>query len=172
MSAAVQNLGQLLSNREVHGVDCSQSLFYFVPQEKGLIRRPCWGWKNMGELDLHYKNWPPRTKRHWNGWGHMPRVQEQLTELIFVHFSGRGDCFSEGHLSVLKICCKTHQATLPLYIDMYKFWAFPSINHKIMWNYSFLITSIQWLVYYSAWSKKEKKIWLCLWAYDIPLFSD
>ena len=33
--------------------DRSQSLFYFVPQDKGLIRRPCSAWKNMGELDLH-----------------------------------------------------------------------------------------------------------------------
>ena len=29
-------------------LDRSQSLFYFVPQEKGLI----WGWKNMGESIL------------------------------------------------------------------------------------------------------------------------
>ena len=28
----------------------SQPLFYFVPQEKGLIRRPPWRWKNMGDL--------------------------------------------------------------------------------------------------------------------------
>ena len=34
-------------------LDRSQSLFYFVPQEKGLIRRPCWGWKNMGESIFH-----------------------------------------------------------------------------------------------------------------------
>ena len=34
-------------------LDRSQSLFYFVPQEKRLIRRPCWGWKNMGESIFH-----------------------------------------------------------------------------------------------------------------------
>ena len=88
-----------------------------------------WGWTNLGELNFHYENGPPHSGIHLNGYQHMPRVQEQLTELIFVHFSGRGDCFSEGHLSVLKICCKTHQATLPLYIDMYQFGAFPGINH-------------------------------------------
>ena len=96
------------------GLDRSQSLFYFVPQEKGLIWRPCWGWKNMGESNFHYKNGPPQTKMHSNVWEHMPRVQEHLAELIFVHFSGRGNWFSEGHLSVWTSCCKMHQAALPI----------------------------------------------------------
>ena len=31
-------------------LDCSRPLFYFVPQEKGLIRQPpSWAWKIMGE---------------------------------------------------------------------------------------------------------------------------
>ena len=34
----------------------SQSLFYSVPQEKR--RRPCWGWKNMGESILHWEVGP------------------------------------------------------------------------------------------------------------------
>ena len=34
----------------IHVIDTSQTLFYFVPQEKGLIRRPpSWAWKIMGE---------------------------------------------------------------------------------------------------------------------------
>ena len=27
----------------------SQPLFYFIPLEMGLIRRPPWGWKNLGD---------------------------------------------------------------------------------------------------------------------------
>ena len=45
------------------GVDRSQSLFYFVPQEKRLIWRPCWGWKNMGESFFHQKNGPTGMKK-------------------------------------------------------------------------------------------------------------
>ena len=44
-------------------VDRSQSLFYFVPQEKRLIWRPCWGWKNMGESFFHRKNGPTGMKK-------------------------------------------------------------------------------------------------------------
>ena len=78
----------------------------------------------------------------------MPRVQEHLTELSFLHFSGRGNWFSEGHLSVWTSCCKMHQAALPIYRDTYDFRAFPGINHKTMWNVSFLISSIHQLTYY------------------------
>ena len=153
-------------------LDRSQSLFYFVPQEKGLIWRPCWGWKNMGESNFHYKNGPPQTKMHSNVWEHMPRVQEHLTELIFVHFSGRGNWFSKGYLSVWTICCKMDKAALPIYRDTYEFRAFPGINHKTMWNESFLISSIQQLTYYPATSTYEENLWLSLWAYHITLFSD
>ena len=58
-----------------------------------------WGWKNLGELNLHYENGPPHSGIHLNGYQHMPRVQEQLTELIFVHFSGRSTHSSKGHLT-------------------------------------------------------------------------
>ena len=44
-------------------LDRSQSLFYFVPQEKRLIWRPCWGWKNMGESFFHQKNGPTGMKK-------------------------------------------------------------------------------------------------------------
>ena len=72
-------------------------------QEKGVIWRPCWGWKNMGGSNFCYGSGPLQTQMHPNGWEHMPRIQEQLTELIFVDFSGRGSWFSEGYLSVWRI---------------------------------------------------------------------
>ena len=59
-----------------------------------------WGGTNLGELNFHYENGPPQCPHsgiHLNGYQHMPRVQEQLTELIFVHFSGNSTYFSEGH---------------------------------------------------------------------------
>ena len=34
-------------------LDRSQPLFYFAPQEKGLIRRPPWTWKNIKESIFH-----------------------------------------------------------------------------------------------------------------------
>ena len=57
--------------------------------------------KNLGELNFQYANGSPRTKMHLNPCQNMPRVQEHLTELSFLHFSGRGNWFSEGHLSDL-----------------------------------------------------------------------
>ena len=107
-------------------------------QEKGLIWWPCWGWKNMGESNFHYENGPPQTKMHSNVWKQMPRVQEHLAELIFVHFSGRGNWYSKGHLSVWTTCCKMYKAALPIYRNTYAFRAFPGINHKTIWNESFL----------------------------------
>ena len=153
-------------------VDRSQSLFYFVPQEKGLIWRPCWGWKSMGESNFHCENGPPQTKMHSNVWEHMPRVQEHLAELIFVHFSGRGNWFSKGYLSVWTICCKMDKAALPIYRDTYEFRAFPGTNHKTMWNESCHISSNHQLTYYPATSTYEENLWLSLWAYHITLFSD
>ena len=47
-------------------LDRSQSLFYFVPQEKGLIWRPPWGWKNMRESTFHWEDGPPWGKMHPN----------------------------------------------------------------------------------------------------------
>ena len=44
-----------------HLIDRSQSLFYFVPQEKRVTRRPPWTWKNVGESIFHPENmniWP------------------------------------------------------------------------------------------------------------------
>ena len=58
-------------------------LFYFVPQEKGLIWRPPWGWKNMRESILHWEDGPPWGKMHPNRWGHMPGSHLQLSELFF-----------------------------------------------------------------------------------------
>ena len=75
-------------------------LFYFVPQEKGLIWRPPWGWKNMGESILHWKNRPNDTKKWPKVGGHMPRSHGNLSEFFFVHYSGRSSHFSEGHRSV------------------------------------------------------------------------
>ena len=82
----------------------------------------------MGESNSHYENGPPQTKMHSNGGKHMPRVQEHSTELIFVHFSGHGNWFSKGYLSVWTICCKMDKAALPIYRDTYEFRAFPGIN--------------------------------------------
>ena len=44
---------EMMATRQLFQLDRSQSLFYFVPQEKGLMWRPPWGWKNMGESILH-----------------------------------------------------------------------------------------------------------------------
>ena len=60
-----------------------------------------WRWKNLGELNFHYENGSSRTKMHLNPCQNMPRVQEHLTELSFLHFSGRGNWFSRGHASFL-----------------------------------------------------------------------
>ena len=59
------------------------------------------GMENMGELNLHCENGPPHSGILVNGYQHMPRVQEHLTKLIIVYFSGRGNLFSEGHISFL-----------------------------------------------------------------------
>ena len=56
-------------------LDCSQSPFYFVPQEKELIWRPCWGWKNLGELNFYQEE----KTRDQSVLSKMPRVQEHLT---------------------------------------------------------------------------------------------
>ena len=122
-------------------------------QEKGLIWRPCWGWKNMGGSNFCYGSGPLQTQMHPNGWEHMPRIQEQLTELIFVDFSGRGSWFSEGYLSVWRIYRRMYKARLPVYIDMYQFGAFSGINLKLMCNSLFLISSIHQVMYYLATSK-------------------
>ena len=127
-------------------LDRSQSLFYFVPQEKGLIWRPCWGWKNMGESNFHCENGPPQTKMHSNGWKHMLRVQEHLAELIFSHFSGRGNWLSKGHVPVWKMCCKMHQAALPIYIDIYQFGVFSGIYHKIVLYDKRTVTTVNFLL--------------------------
>ena len=81
-------------------LDRSQSLFYFVPQEKRLIRRPCWGWKNMGELNLHQEDGPPQGKMHLNGYQHMPGFQEHSTDSIFIHFSGCDSLFSKCYIPI------------------------------------------------------------------------
>ena len=47
----------------------------------------------MGELKFHNEDGPPRGKMHSNGREHMPRVQEHLTESIFIHFLGQSDLF-------------------------------------------------------------------------------
>ena len=54
-------------------IDRSQPLFYFVPQEKGLIWRPLWGRKNMGESIFHWEDGPPWGKMHPNWCSNMPR---------------------------------------------------------------------------------------------------
>ena len=86
--------------RDGDGLDRSQSLFYFVPQEKRLIRRPPWGWKNMGESIFDWEDGPTRTKMHPNGWGHMSRLQGSWPELFFVHYPGRSTHFSKGLLPI------------------------------------------------------------------------
>ena len=43
-------------------VDRSQSVFYFVPQENRLIRRPLWAWKNLGESIFHWQDGSLRAK--------------------------------------------------------------------------------------------------------------
>ena len=53
-------------------IDRSQSVFYFVPQENRLIRRPLWTWKNLGETNFHWQDGPLRAKKRPNRWGNMP----------------------------------------------------------------------------------------------------
>ena len=43
-------------------LDRSQSVFYFVPQENRLIRRPLWAWKNLGESIFHWQDGSLRAK--------------------------------------------------------------------------------------------------------------
>ena len=74
-------------------LDRSQSLFYFVPQEKGLIWRPPWGWKNMGESILHWEDGSPLTRKRPNGYKHMPEAQGSLSEPFFVHYPSRSSHF-------------------------------------------------------------------------------
>ena len=62
-------------NKVHSAVDRSQPLFYFVPQEKGLIWRPLWGRKNMGESIFHWEDGPPWSKTHPNWCSHMPRTK-------------------------------------------------------------------------------------------------
>ena len=56
-------------------LDRSQSLFDFVPQEKGLIWRPLWGRKNMGESIFHWEDGPPWGKMHPYWCSNMPRIK-------------------------------------------------------------------------------------------------
>ena len=66
--------------------------------------RPCWGWKNMGELNFHQEDGPPRGKMHSNGWGHMPRVQEHLAESIFIVLWMSYSNLLQGVLNVYRKC--------------------------------------------------------------------
>ena len=82
-------------------VDRSQSLFDFVPQEKGLIWRPPWGWKNMGESIFHWENWPNDTKKWPKVGANMPRVAGNWSEFFFVHYSGRRSHFPAGDMQIV-----------------------------------------------------------------------
>ena len=65
-------------------VDRPRSLFYFVPQEKGLIRWVPWGWKNLGYSIFHWEDGSPsHGPMHLNWSSHMPRSQWSLSELCF-----------------------------------------------------------------------------------------
>ena len=87
-----------------YNLDRSQSLFDFVPQEKGLIWRPLWGRKNMGKSIFHWEDGPPWGKMHPNWCSNMPRIKLNLSEFFYVHFSGRRSPFSEGHTSFAEKC--------------------------------------------------------------------
>ena len=82
-------------------VDRSQSLFNFVPQEKGLIWRPPSPgagkiWKNQ----FCAEKCTNRVQKRPKVGGHMPRSHGNLSDFVFVHYSGRSSHFSEGHRSV------------------------------------------------------------------------
>ena len=77
-------------------VDRSQPRFYFVPQEKGLIRRTLWAWKSMGKSIFHSVTNQILAKIPQNRWVHMPRSRLNLSDLFYVHFPGRGSHFSKG----------------------------------------------------------------------------
>ena len=84
----------------VKGLDRSQSLFYFVPQEKRLRWRAPWAWKNMGDLIFHPENlniWPT-TGQNW--WWYMLRSSLVFTCFNFIHYWGQGGPFSPGDLSI------------------------------------------------------------------------
>ena len=81
--------------------DRSQSLFYFVPQEKRVTRRPPWTWKNVGESIFHPENmniWP---KTGQNRLLHMLRSSLAFSDFNYIHtyYWGQGSPFSPGHRS-------------------------------------------------------------------------
>ena len=81
-------------------LDRSQSLFYFVPQEKRLTWRPPWAWKNMGDSVFHPENmniWP---KTGQNRWWHMLRSSLVFSHFDFMHYWGQGGPFSPGDRSI------------------------------------------------------------------------
>ena len=49
------------------------------------------GMEKSGRIEFHNENGSPMTKRHLNPCQYMPRVQERLTELSVVLFSGLGN---------------------------------------------------------------------------------
>ena len=80
----------------VKGLDRSQSLFYFVPQEKRLRWRAPWAWKNMGDSIFHPENvniWP-ETGQNW-GW-HMLRSSLVFSDFNFMHYWGQTPCKGLG----------------------------------------------------------------------------
>ena len=54
-------------------------------------------WTNLEELNFHYENRSPMNKMHLNPC----QYAKGSTELRFIHFSGLGSWFFEGHPSDL-----------------------------------------------------------------------
>ena len=77
--------GLLASGVFTSRLDRSQPLFYFVPQEKGLIWRSPWEWKNMRDSIFHPENrniWPEIGQ---NRWWHMLRSSLVATAAAYAH---------------------------------------------------------------------------------------
>ena len=110
-------------------LDRSQSLFYFVPQEKGLIWRPLCGWKNMRESILLWKNGPTGFKKRPKVGGHMPRSHGNLSDFVFVHYLGRSSHFSEGHRSVYSKKYLNPQVFLPICVSIFPRSSFSTSLH-------------------------------------------
>ena len=92
-----------VKNRISHIFPCPggsppQSLFYFVPQEKGLTwrRDPLWTWKYVGDSIFHPENGNIWSKTGQNRWWHMLRSSLVFSDFNFMHYWGQTPCKGLG----------------------------------------------------------------------------
>ena len=111
-----------------------QSLFYFIPQEKRLIRRPCWGWKNMGESILHWEDGPTDTKKTAKSRRTHAKEPWELVRLCFrsLFWTNESPCDLSYAITQLKLSVLSLVQTTVGFGNMWK-WT-PWIGSAPIWT--------------------------------------